>query len=267
MRRRRWTLTGLLVVAGCTPPKVPGPVLPVDQDNHRLLTTGLKARANARGRFTDGRNGVHHFNLESTFQIKPPDHLRFTLEHVLGGREVEVGMNADKWWVFVRRPDERYDEGPRGTPVVSLGGTVPIQAEHLMACTGLAALSARLAAPRVTDDRQQLLYIGDDADGRTTVEKEYWLDRYAPRLLRNVVYRDADGRVTLASELDDYRVVSDNGLRLPHRLRLHWPRDDAVMTIHIKRWRLDPDVRADHRAFVSPHDRGERFDHEHIRSD
>ena len=266
----RWMTVAGLVIAGCTPPKVVGRVLTVDEavgiveTNRRFVTAGLKARGAARGRFTDGRGGRHHFDLEAKLQVVPPHHLRFTLEHVFGGREVEVGMNQDKWWVLVRRPEERYYEGRRGATEVSLGGTVPLRAERLMECAGLGPLSAKGAAPRVTGDCQQLIFLNNASDGRLAVEKEYWLDRYEPRLIRRVLFRDGDGRVTLSSELEDYRVVDDAGLRLPHRLRLRWPADEAEMTFHVARWRLDARLGTEHRAFVSPRDRGERFDHESI---
>lgn len=258
----------MFVLVGCTPPKVVGPVLAIDEAieiveaNRRLVTVGLKARGAARGWFTDGRGGHHHFDLEAKLQVLPPDHLRFTLEHIFGGRELEVGMNPDKWWVVVQRPRKRYQETPRGITTVPQSGTVPLRAERLMECVGLGALSADGAAPRVTDESQQLIFLSHASAGPLSVEKEYWLDRFEPRLIRRVLFRDSDGRVTLSSELEDYRVVNDAGLRLPHRLRLRWPMDDAEMTFHVDRWRLDPRLGTDHRAFVSPRDRGESFDHE-----
>lgn len=260
----------VLVLVGCTPPKVAGPVLPIHQAigiveaNRRLVTTGLKARGAARGSFLDDHGARHHFDLEAKLQILPPDHLRFTLEHIFAGREVEVGMNSDKWWVLVRRPVERYHEGRRGSTEVSLYGTVPLRAERLMECVGLGDPAAGLAAPRVTDDSQQLIFVRDATDGSLSIQREYWLDRYEPRLVRRVLFRDGDGRVTLSSDLDNYRAVNDAGLQLPHRLRLTWPIGGAELTFHVDRWRIDPRLGTEHRAFVSPWDRGERFDHESI---
>jgi hypothetical protein len=116
----------------------------------------------------------------------------------------------------------------------------------------------------VVEDHQQLIYFARRPDGDEYIEKEYWLDRHPPFLIRRIVFRDSDGRVAMSSELDKFRPVGEQGALLPHEIRLSWPLDDAATTFRIARWREMPDMTPQHRAFISPRDRGQRFEHESI---
>lgn len=271
------TLGGMvLMLSGCPPPKAL-PVWHTMQDavaiveaNRALAADGLKAHGSVRGRFADDSGARRHFDLEGRLQLIAPDHMRFVLENAFGGEELQIGMNDAKWWLIAHRPDERYFEGARQhdpdsdqpEPI----GTLPLRPESLIECLGLHPLSALGPAHRVVDDYQQLIFVVQTSQEAQFIEKEYWLDRYRPHLIRRIVFRDRHGRVTLSSDLDAYRAVGERGLLLPHRLRLSWPQDDAELTFRIARWREVPTMTTDHPAFVSPHDRGQRFEFESITS-
>lgn len=227
--------------------------------NRRSMGAGLRARGSARGHFRDSDGVRRHFDLEAKLLVLPPDHLRFVLEHVLGGDELRVGMNNAKWWLWARRPKEQELEGNRLAGGVNVDGSVPLRPEQLMQALGLGALTETEVVQRVTADYQQLIFVASQG-GRKRIAKEYWLDRYEPRLIRRIVFRDNEGRITLSSELDRYARVGDGGLQLPHRLRLYWPENDAEMVFHISRWREDASLTRDHAAFVAPSDRRTRFD-------
>ena len=284
------TLGGMvLMLSGCPPPKVL-PAWHTMQDavaiveaNRALAVDGLKAHGSVRGRFADDSGARRHFDLEGRLQLVAPDHMRFVLENAFGGEELQIGMNDAKWWLIAHRPDERYFEGARQhdrdrsragfarRPEVNAAidnrraqPALPLRPESLIECLGLHPLSAPGTAHRVVDDYQQLIFVVQTSQEAQFIEKEYWLDRYEPHLIRRIVFRDRHGRVTLSSDLDAYRAVGERGLLLPHRLRLSWPLDDAELTFRIARWREVPTMTTDHPAFVSPRDRGQRFEFESI---
>ena len=84
------------------------------------------------------------------------------------------------------------------------------------------------------------------------LEKEYWLDRYPPRLVRRVMFRDADGVVTMESQLDDYRLLAAHGPLLPHQITAEWPKADARMRFRVDRWTPEEGVRPDGVQFAAP---------------
>jgi hypothetical protein len=225
--------------------------------NQRRITTGLKASGGARGFFTDDSGKKRHFDLDARLQVVLPTHMRFVMKSVLGGDELEVGMNDDKWWLVVQRPQDTYIEGRRGDPGVTLSGAVPLRAEQLMESLGLSPLNASGAAQRIVDNYQQILFVSHAGD-RNELVKEYWLDRYEPWLVRRVVFRDDEGRTLLTSELGAYRRAGGSGVMLPHEVRLTWS-DEAELVFHVRRWESLDTLTGAHRAFVSPYDRGKRF--------
>lgn len=249
-----------LLVAGCqTPRPIPPPIpmsraIGVVESNRKSISSGLRARGSASGHFLDGRGVRRHYNLEAKLLVRPPHSLRFVLEHVLAGDELRVGMNEAKWWIWVRHPKEQELEGDRDDGGVYVNGNVPVRADQFMEALGLNPLPETGVVQRVTAQHQQLIFVAVD-QGRQFIEKEYWLDRYEPRLIRRIVFRDSDGRITLSSELDKYARLGGRGPLLPHRLRLTWPGQDAEMVFDIHRWREDASLTPDHPAFVAPSDR------------
>ncbi len=273
-----------LTAGGCEGPARVAMFRPMDEGvgivkaNRELLVGGLKAVGTARGAFVDDAGKRHRFDLRAKLQVVPPGHMRFVLQNALGRDEVEVGMNDSKWWLLVRRPEERYYEGRLRASGAPITGTIPLRAEQLMESLGFGPLDweedvvttlgerSPFGSPlsgalqRVDDDYQQLLFVGPGVDGRGVIEKEYWLDRYDPWLLRRVVFRDGEGRAALYSELDEYRRVGDLGLQLPHVMRLSWPAERGEMEFRVRRWQERESLRSGHRAFVSPRDRGARLE-------
>jgi len=224
------------------------------ESNRQSIPSGLRARGSARGRFRDGQGVRRHYDLEAKLLIRPPHSLRFVMEHVLAGDELRVGMNEARWWIWVRRPEEQELEGSRGDGGVYVNGNVPVRAEQLMEALGLNALPETGVVQRVTADYQQLVFVAV-TQGRQIIEKEYWLDRCEPRLIRRIVFRDSEGRTTLSSQLDKYARLGNHGPLLPHLLRLRWPEQDAEMVFDIHRWWEDASLTPDHPGFVAPSDR------------
>ncbi len=225
--------------------------------NRRLVTCGLKATGSVWLEFVE-EGKKRRFDLDAKLQMLPPGHMRFVLQSALGADEVEVGMNALKWWVLLQRPESQYFEGHPGAPGIAIAGNVPLRPEQLIESLGLSELPVIGPGQRVVDEYQQLLFLGIAMDNRWVIEKEYWLDRYEPRLIRRILFRDEEGRVSLSADVSDYREVGAKGLLLPFELRFSWPAEEALMVYEIDRWEERASLGLTHRAFASPRDRGMR---------
>ncbi len=263
----RYLCTGLLLpwILGCpSSPTKPGfltkqQAIRIVEANRAAISGGLKARGSARGSFRDPDGKVRSFDLIGKLLVAPPDHLRFTLESVFGGDELEVGMNTAKWWTVTQRPRSVYREGPRGY-VDIVGVDIPISPVQLIESLGLNAFESSIAAPRVVDDHQQLIFFDGDRDGNVIIAKEYWIDRRPPNLIRRIQYRDTEGRVVFESRLDGYRELRPGGPQLPRVLEFSWPQGDAIMRLTVDRWEERDTISPTFRGFVSPYDRGAAFD-------
>jgi len=82
--------------------------------------------------------------------------------------------------------------------------------------------------------------------------KEYWLDLREPRVVRRVVFRDADGGVEMDSVLDAHVRLAEGGPYLPTSISAEWPRKGASMRFRVRRWSFEPTVRPDGIQFATP---------------
>lgn len=228
-------------------------------ENRQAIRRGLKARGTVRGRFRDENGKSISFDLIGKLLVAPPDHLRFTMESILGGDELEVGMNSEKWWIVTQRPRSVYREDQR-THVAAAESGIPITPDQLIESIGLNAFQSATAAQRIVDDHQQLVFFDGDEFGNVIIEKEYWLDRYPPYLIRRIIHRDAEGRVVFESQLDRYKSIRQGGPILPHVIRFSWPEGDSWLTFTVDPWEERDNITPSFRGFVSPYDRGVEFD-------
>ncbi len=257
-----------LVLIGCAPAVERKPLFTpmaeavrIVDDNQASLPSGLRAIGSAGGHFLDGDGVKRHFDLDFKMQVRPGEAMRVVLAHPLAGDELRLGLNERKWWIWSRRPKEQQLEGDRADGGLIVAGNIPVRAEQLMQALGLEAIHSSDAVQRVTADVQQLIFVArDPATPTPAIVKEYWLDRYEPRLIRKVVFCDDEGRVTFESFLDRYGPVQDGKGMLPRDVHIQWPDQGAEMKLRIRRWSADPKLTADHAAFVSPSDRAGMFD-------
>jgi hypothetical protein len=117
---------------------------------------------------------------------------------------------------------------------------------------------------RVVNDYQQLLFVTSDASDRIILEKEYWLDRRPPRLVRRIIFRNADGIVEMDARLSEYRKLGSDGPMVPRLIEVSWPTEKSALRFRISRWQTEDRVGPDGPQFTPPHDLGIRYEHEDI---
>ncbi len=230
----------------------------VVNDNVSRINATLRAAGSVDGQFRTPEGGRRSYHLDGTVFYLAPSFLRFDLK-TFGERQFLFGSNPDRYWVYSRET-QSYHCGSHGRDE-NLPPEVPVRPDQLIDALGLTPIPTGLHADlksfhvqRIESDVQQILFILRDPDGRAVVEKEYWLDRFPPRLVRRVVFRDADGSVTMVSTLDDYRAWSPDGPMLPHKMSADWPVAGSKMHFRVSRWSLEPTVTAIGPQFAVPQD-------------
>jgi len=288
MKRHRLVVNILLAASmcalcGCPPPPklIPTPI-PMDHAirivnaNTGKITGTLRASGSVDGRFTDSEGRSRSYHVNGVLFYLAPTHVRLDLKS-FGDRQFLLGSNAKEFWYY-NKADDRYhcgwhdqsDELAEELPIrpdqlVDALGLTPIpvhcaraeQSPSAAAETSLHGSAPRAHEPcvqRVVDEHQQILFLERDEEGRVTLEKEYWLDRYPPRLVRQVVFRDADGVVEMRSELDRYRPLGSGGPMLPHVMAADWPKSNASIRFRINKWSLHRQIGPESVQFATPRD-------------
>ncbi|MCH9002657.1 MAG: hypothetical protein IIC02_08800 [Planctomycetes bacterium] len=253
-----------LLIGGCPPPERIEPFDPVPMrqalhvlnENAAAIGGTLRATGSVDGFFTDDGGRKRRFHVDGVLFFLSPSYLRFDLKK-FGDRQVLFGSNEVAYWVYMKDGESWYC-GEHDAPGL-LPRDVPVKPGQLVDALGLNPVSigagdARLHSPiqRVTESYQQILFLEYDKTGRLVLEKEYWLDRYPPRLVRRVVFRDGDGVVEMESRLDDYRPLESGGPLLPRIMTAGWPQSGAQIRFRIDQWKRFDEIKQDAIQFKIP---------------
>ena len=263
MRRCLGLVALLVLVAGCPPKAVVPPLspLPIGQavsvvnTNTQRISGGLKATGAVCGWVVDEDGRKHRFDLNGKLLVIPPRHLRFDVQNALGRTEFLLGSNADRFWLHLERDADTFRFGRHATPDAQRAVSLPLRPDWLIEALGLSGLptdTTGMGGPVqvVESESQRLLFISYDEAGQGMVRREYWLSRYAPRLVERVAFRDKIGVELMRSSLSDYKPVGADGLLLPHLILVDWPAADARLEFNVRRWQDRGELTIEHPAFV-----------------
>lgn len=259
----------VLFVVGCRAPQLqlvqPATVLPMREAvafvNANIAAVGgtLRASGSVDGYFTQPEGGRRSYHLDGILFHLAPRCVRFDLKS-FGDTQLLFGSNKDLYWVFNKQQDE-YVCGRHGVPE-DLPLDLPARPDQLVDALGLTLIPVdelgRSTAPRtritqrVDHEAQQLLFLVHDEAGRVLIEKEFWIDRFPPYLIRKVVVRDGDGAVEMESTLSEYKMLGSEGPMLAHHMVADWPKLKAQMRYDIRTWSTAYQLGPDAIQFATP---------------
>ncbi len=232
-----------------------GPALEVPQalalvnQNAGTIHGTLRASGNVDGHFTiDGRR--KSFHVDGVLFYLQPRNLRFDLKS-MGDRKILLGSNSAGFW-FCNAEEDTCRCGSHGAED-ELADEIPVRPVQIIEALGLGGVPAdgTQRTQRVHRQFQQVLFAsGESSEGR--LEKEYWLDRSEPRLIRRIVFRGDEGSVRMESSLDGYRRLEDDGPWLPYTMTATWPTTGAHLRFRISKWSLASEVGPDGPQFATP---------------
>lgn len=271
--RKLWIAALLPLMVGCPPPMLrpPEPVTMSQAIARVNANTGrihscYKAIGAVRGHVTDQTGTRQPFDLQASIQMLAPSFLYGSFKSGLGTEEMMLGCNAQAYWLFINRDNQTYRTGTYAAHQPDAVDDLPLRPDLIIEALGflpLPDITVGTQGPvhRLVEDYQQLLFLDYTTKGQAVIQKEYWLDRRPPFLIRRILFRDPQGQVLMDSRLSAYRPVDSSSLLLPTKVYVDWPQDDSAMRFSIRRWKPLPDRGTDNAAFIPPHLRGQRFGH------
>ncbi len=231
-------------LTGCPPPPEPPPeprplarILDGVQAN-RVGAAGILyaplVLVSASLRDDDGTR--HVLDLRGRLVMRGPRDIFLRLDHPLESDQIWLGSNAKEYWVAIRRGFQtmwigRHDHV--GKPCVE---SLPIDPPRIADALGMQPLPrlGELGPYRICEaDRDRLIYGRKDAAGRVRVDRQYFIDRRPPFLVRGIEYLDDFGRVDLRVTLDRHQSISPDDARFARRIELSWPTRESWMRIDI----------------------------------
>jgi len=177
----------------------------------------------ARGEYVDG-DRRESFELHGTLLFRRPRRLYLKLSHVLG--TVEAGSDGSQVWF--RGPEEWMREDTLEE--------LPFRPDRLADVLGLGLLPIDTRGPRgpmmlVAPDRYQLFFQDRLDNGQWYTTHRIDIDRYAPYLVRSIVFFEPGGHPVMQADLSDYRLIMGSEVWAPHRIRVDWLPDRGWMVL------------------------------------
>ena len=266
--RSLWLLPLLAALAGCPPPQElpPPPQLNrwraidfVNRNNDRIVSAIQARHVTASGHFTDDQGHRHNYTLEGGILFLRPHYLYFDLRQ-LGQTVMRFGSNNLEYWLWIQPELDTLWWGTYAGLENGAPAAIPIRPDLLIEALGLNVLpespeANRNVLYRVMAEHNQLLCAERDAVGDLRLDREYWLDRRPPYLIRNILARDEEGRLTFYADLDDQKPIRGVDALAAHRITLHWIEPDSLMRMRIGSWTVREGVSPDSSAFRRPPDR------------
>ena len=269
----------LVALAGCPPPVQPVAPPPlrtteeivrtIESNAARLDRALWSANASVTARFLDRQRVERVYNLEGAFLYQSPRGLRLDLRPGVGDQVMQIGSNDDEYWVWIEPEMQALWWGRYRHLGRPCAGRIAVRPDQLVAALMLGGLprgDPRLLGParRFGNAYDILYYLRVDDDGdRSSVpatpphaeyrlDREYWVERVSPYLVRVVQFRDSLGRVVTSALLDDYREAWGGGPLVPHTITMHWPLDEGRFTLLLAGLRGLPADKVSPRAFCRP---------------
>lgn len=230
------------------PPRTDAEIIAAVEANSALLDRALysnSVQVTARFKDADGRERV--FNLDCIFLFEKPRRLRMDLKHSLADKSMEIGSNDEDYWFWIEPELGMMRWGRHRHVGKPCTGSAIIRPDQLVACLGLGSLRSPakglIGPARVYGTKyDKLKYLRQGPNDTYFLDREYWIERVEPYLIRVVVFRGRFGKRATTAFLDDYRPAWEGGPLAPHWISIFWPADDAKFTMKIDRYRGEENV-------------------------
>lgn len=233
-------------------------IVEVIRENAALLDRPIWSQGvTVTARIKDDKDKEHTYNLEGSLLFQKPLSLRLDLRPGVGDQVMQIGSNSDDYWIWIEPELKAMKWGRHrhaGRPCSEHMTVRPDQFGAALGLLGLPDPEAGLIGPvrRYGKTHDILCYLRPSDGGGYVFEREYWIDRTPPYLVRVVLYRDTFGRIAMSSLLDDYRPVWEGGPLVAHTVSINWPRDEGWLNLSLGPAKgITPD-RVGGKAFARP---------------
>lgn len=188
------------------------------------------------------RQGGVPIMLSAVMAVESPRKLRLIVRS-FASDEVDLGSNPERFWFWMRRGDPHgiltasYDDVADGRPM----GPIPFQPDWLIETLGVVPFSAAEFQMRELPDSQprRVLFVSDQVTPQgKRIQRTMLVDACQGVVLEHSL-REPSGRLIARAMLSNYQ-REPSGVRLPHRVDLHWPDSGVDLTMRMGHIEVNP---------------------------
>lgn len=196
------------------PPRDAHEALTRIDDNFAKLTAAVQCEAIVSTSFRDDRGILRQFIAHpATLVFEPPRCLAFEIRSTLGPPVARLGSDDERYWMYVELADRRkLWWGTWSAAEAGQARRLQIPPDQILDALLLRPLPGRLddeALPLldVSGDDARLLYVAENAWGRTYKRREVTLNDCPPYLPKRIVDRLPDDSVVMDATFAQYKPI------------------------------------------------------------
>ena len=181
-------------------------------------------------------------SLSAVMAVESPRKLRLIVRS-LASDEVDIGSNPERFWFWMKRGEPHgvltasYDDLAEGRPM----GPVPFQPDWLIETLGVVPFSAADFQMHELPGSQprRVQFVADEVTPQGKQIRRTMLVDACHGVILEHSLREPSGRVIARATLGNYQ-REPNGVRMPHRVDLHWPESGVDLTLRIGNIEVNP---------------------------
>lgn len=180
--------------------------------------------------------------LSAHMAVESPRKLRLIVKS-LASDEVDLGSNPERFWFWMKRGEPHgiltasYDDVADGRPM----GPVPFQPDWLIETLGVVPFAASdfQMHEQPGSQSRRVLFVADQVTPQgQRVQRTMLVDACHGVILEHSL-REPSGRLIARATLGNYQ-REPSGVRMPHRVDLHWPASGVDLTMRIGNIEVNP---------------------------
>lgn len=180
--------------------------------------------------------------LSAVMAVESPRKLRLIVRSLVAD-EVDLGSNPERFWFWMKRGEPHgiltasYDDVADGRPM----GPVPFQPDWLIETLGVVPFAAADFQMQEQPGSQprRVLFVADQVTPQgQRVQRTMLVDACHGVILEHSL-REPSGRLIARATLGNYQ-LEPSGVRMPHRVDLHWPASGVDLTLRIGNIEVNP---------------------------
>ena len=188
------------------------------------------------------RQGGVPIMLSAVMAVESPRKLRLIVRS-FASDEVDLGSNPERFWFWMRRGDPHgiltasYDDVADGRPM----GPIPFQPDWLIETLGVVPFSAAEFQMREQpgSPTRRVLFVADQVTPQgKRIQRTMLVDACQGVVLEHSL-REPSGHLIARALLSNYQ-REPSGVRLPHRMDLHWPDSGVDLTMRMGHIEVNP---------------------------
>jgi len=180
--------------------------------------------------------------LSAVMAVESPRKLRLIVRS-LATDEVDLGSNPERFWFWMKRSEPHgiltasYDDVANGRPM----GPVPFQPDWLIETLGVVPFAEADFQMHEQPGSQprRVLFVADQVTPQgQRVQRAMLVDACQGIVLEQSL-REPSGRLIARATMGNYQ-REPSGVRMPHRIDLHWPASGVDLTLRIGNIEVNP---------------------------